>query len=185
MKTRRIIFALCCLALQPTIYADDEATLKKTIATEVEMMNSSASANFATAYINVTREVRDKKIRIYAVSSDAKTGIFKEGDFTVEVIYNEELAEANSKATGAYYQHNNNLILCYAGYRFASGNKDFGLRLVRMLAAANPSMTWSSLEQPPTSIQKILAGLEKNDDSIRLFLNDEKHWPSYVKMYGS
>lgn len=149
------------------------------------MIDSSATANFAAACINVTREVGDKKIRIYAVSPKAKTGSFKEGKFTIEVIYNHELTEADSKASGAYYQDNNNLILSFAGWQFSSGDKDLGLRLVRMLADANPNMEWSSPEQPPTSIQKTLAGLEKNDDSVKEFLADGKrNWPTYVSMYG-
>jgi hypothetical protein len=185
MNTRTIKIVLCCLVFQPVLYAEELATLKKQLAAEVDTLNSTASANFVTACINVTREVQQKRIRLYAISSSAKTGTFKEGDFTIQVIYNEELADMDTKVAGAYYQHNNHLILSFAACRFASGDKAFGLRLVRMIAAAHPSLTWSSPKQPPTPIQKILAGLEKDDDSVRQFLDDEKRdWPSYVKMYG-
>lgn len=163
---------------------DDRPVLKESATNLVAVIDATARANFEAACLNVTREAAQKRLRIYAVTPKAKTGTVKEGDFEIEVIYFRELAAEDKKAAGAYHQHNNHLVLRFAAAQFAAGKKALGLRLVRLLAEADPDMWWSSPTHPQLTVQKILAGLEKDDDSMKAFLKEESEdWAYRVKNY--
>jgi hypothetical protein len=185
MNASTITIAFCVALLASVSLAQDERPVLKESSTNlVAVIDSTARANFEAACLNITRDAAQKRFRIYAVTSKAKTGTLREGDFEIEVIYHRELAAEDKKAAGAYHQHYNHLVLRFAATQFAAGKKQFGLRLVRLLAEADPDMWWSSPTHPQLTIQKILAGLEKDDDSTKAFLKEESEdWAYRVKNY--
>ena len=182
----RVLLALglFCFAVPRLVSAGDNLDFKKQLQEEIDQGSATASATFASACINVTRDVRDKRLKIFSVSK-AKAGLYKKHGFKVEVIWNEEIADLDPKVSGAYHHHNNEVILTFAAWQFASGRKDLGLWLVRLIAEAQPNKMWSSSKQAPTVIKDILLGLEKNDGTAREFVESGKiNWPWYVETYG-
>ena len=185
MNTRSTTFTFCIALLSLAGVAQDHRPILKESTTNlVAIIESTAQANFETACLNITRDTAQKRLRIYVVLSKTKTGTVKEGDFEIEVIYHRELMVAEQRAVGAYHQHYNNLALTFAAAQFADGKKALGLRVVRILADAHPDMWWSSPTHRPLTIQKILAGLEKDDGSVKEFLEEErKDWEYRIKNY--
>src|SRR5208282_332910 len=172
MTTCFVKLAICFPLL--SMLGDGESerpALKESPARLVACIESTSRANYAAACINVTRDATQKRLRIYAVSLGAKTGKFKVDDYDIEVIYNNEMAVEGKTAAGAYHLQHNNLVLMFAAAQVASGNKGLGLSLVRLLAAAEPDLFWSSPTHSPLPIQKILAGIEKED--VKEFLKEE------------
>ena len=178
--------AVCLVMLTSFVYGSDERPiLKETPARLVACVESTARANYVAACVNVTRDVLQKRLKIYAVSLEAKTGKFKEGDFEIEVIYNAELAIEAKTAAGAYHEHNNHMVMAFAAAQFVAGKADLGLRLVRLIAGAQPDLFWTSSTHSPLTIQQILRGLEKNDESVKVFLKEKcESWTYNVKVYG-
>jgi hypothetical protein len=184
-SARTITFSFCIAVLPALGLAQqDRPSLKESPTNLVAVIDSTARANFEVACLNVTRDAAQKKLRIYAVTSEAQTGTVREGDFEIEVIYHRELAAEDKRAAGAYHQHNNHLVLRFAAAQFAAGKKALGLRLVRLLAEADPEMSWSIPTHQPLTIQKILAGLEKDDEMVKAFLREESEdWAYRLKNY--
>jgi len=148
----------------------------------LEHFQKEARANFATACIDVAREVARKHLTIYAVVR-TQSATTKEDGYEIEVIYHPELAKEHTETSGAYHHHHNHLVLTFAAAQFAAGKKQ--LALVRRLVEAQPEMWWSSPTHPPLTLKKILAGLEKDDESVRQFLKEEtEDWTYRVKTYG-
>ena len=131
-----------------------------------------ASSDFAAACINLTRDVQDKRLTVYAVVATAKTGVTNEAGFTIRVTYHPELEENYKGSAGSFIQHYNGCLLDFALAQFAGGKKALGLRLVRLLAEAAPEISWSSMRIQPTNIKKILAGLEADDGSVSDILKE-------------
>jgi hypothetical protein len=164
---------------------DDRPILKESPARLVACMESTARANLLAAYVNVTRDATQKKLRIYAVALPGKPGTFRQSGYQIEVIYNTELALQAKTAGGPYNQQHNSVLLTFAAAQFASGKKQLGLYLVKLLASAEPEMFWSSPTHPVMTMQEIIAGLEKNDASVADFLKDEsQQWADILKRYG-
>ena len=129
-------------------------------------------------------DVDHKKVRIFTTVPSLETKRLKEFGFEVEIIYNYELASASNGVASSRFQ-NNNQVLSFAAAQFTSGNKAFAKRLVGLLAEAEPSLFWSSPTEPVIAIKQILAGLEKDDESVKPFLADETQtWKETVKRYG-
>ena len=150
----------------------------------IEPFQKEARANFVTACMNVTREAARKKLTIYATTRP-KMQTTKLGDYEVETLFHSELAKEHKEVSGAYYAHHNNLMLTFAAAEFAAGKKEFGIGLVEMLVNAQPDMWWSSPEHPSIWVKDILAGLKKNAQSVRKFLQEESEdWKYRVKTYG-
>jgi hypothetical protein len=151
----------------------------------IDSSNSSARADFEAACINVTRQVKQKRLLIFATLPAKKGRAIKEGDFEVEVYYNPDLAKEKSTASGAYLQHHNSKILTFAAAQFAAGKKEFGLHLVKLLAEAQPDIWWSSPTHDSITIQEIVDGLEAGGDPVRQFLKEESEdWDYRVKTYS-
>ncbi len=145
---------------------------------------ATGSADYAAACISVTQAVKRKALLIFAVTPTAKTGVFKEGDWEVQVVFSQDIYKHDSKA-GAFYQHSNGGVLSYAAWQYSSGNRDLALRLIRRLAEAQPGLNWSSPSHPPTTIQQILSGLENADGSMTQYLKeDSEWWLSRAKEFG-
>lgn len=179
----RIIF---CIGLwsRVALAQDARPAFKESTTNLVTVIDATARADFQVACLNVTREAAEKKLRIYAVTPKAKPGTVKEGDFEIEVIYHSELAAEDKRAAGAYHQHNNQLVLCFAAAQFVAGKKALALRLVQLLAEADPDMWWSSPTHSPLTIQKIFSGLEKNDETVKTFLKEQtEYWAYRVRYY--
>jgi hypothetical protein len=186
MNASTITIGFCvALSASVSLAQNDRPALKESATNLVSVIGSTARANFEVACLNITRDAAQKRLRIYAVTPKAKTGTVREGDFEIEVIYHRELEAEGKKAAGAYHQHYNHLVLRFAASEFAAGKKELGFRLVRLLAEADPDIWWSSSTHPQLTIQKILAGLEKNDQSVKGFLKEESEdWAFRVKTYA-
>ena len=150
---------------------------------DLEHFQKEARVNFATACIDVAREVARKHLTIYAVVR-TQSATTKEDGYEIEVIYHPELAKEHTETSGAYHHHHNHLVLTFAAAQFAAGKKQLALALVRRLVEAQPEMWWSSPTHPPLTLKKILAGLEKDDESVRQFLKETEDWTYRVKTYG-
>ena len=147
----------------------------------VDQQMKTASSDFAAACISLTRDVQDKRLTVYAVVSTAKTGVTKEAGFTICVTFHRTLAENYAGSSGSYQQHYNNCLLDFALEQFAEGKRGLGIRLVRLLAEAEPELSWSSMRIQPTNIKKILASLEADDGRLADMLKEavrDWHWRS-------
>jgi len=183
MRTPTLTLLVMCSALavaqdaQPPTRTPAETAL-------IDHFQQEARANFVTACIDVTREAARKHLTIYAVVRTT-TGTTKEDGYEIEVIYHPELKKEHTETSGAYHHHHNHLVLTFAAAQFAAGKKQLALRLVRRLVDAQPEMWWSSPTHQPLTLKKILAGLEKDDESVRQFLKEEtEDWAYRVKTYG-
>jgi hypothetical protein len=186
MSIRSIQLA-ACFSVLPVVAgaAEDRPVFHESPARLVECIESSARANFATACVNVTRDALQKRLRIYATSPAAKVGKFKADGCEVELIYNPEIAIESKTAAGPYYQHHNHLVLKFAAAQYTAGKRGIGLLLVKLLAQAEPGIFWSSPTHPPLTIQRILAGIEADDEVVKPFLREESEdWPIKLKTYG-
>jgi hypothetical protein len=77
------------------------------------------------------------------------------------------------------------MVMAFAAAQFVAGKADLGLRLVRLIAGAQPDLFWTSSTHSPLTIQQILRGLEKNDESVKVFLKEKcESWTYNVKVYG-
>ena len=186
MNTRTFRTGVWFVLLLTAAHGEDERPiLKESPARLVACMESTARANLVAAYVNITRDAVQKKLRIYAVSLSAKTGQFTQDGYQIEVIYNNDLALEGKTAGGPYHLQHNHVVLQFAAAQFASGKKDLGLHLATLLAAAEPDLFWSSPTHPVMTIQQIIAGLEKNDTSVAEFLKDGSGaWADILKRYG-
>jgi hypothetical protein len=186
MKKCLLTIAFCSALLVTTGRADDHRPiLKESPARLVACMESTARANLLAAYVNITRDAAQKRLRIYAVALPAKAGNFKQEGYEVEVIYNNELALKDKTAAGPYHRQHNAVMLTFAAAQFASGKKEFGLYLAKLLASAEPDLFWSSPTHPVMTMQQIIAGLEKSDGTVAEFLKDEREqWSDILKSYG-
>ena len=174
-----ILSAVSAFSQDPKFLAENPA-LKPIL----DQMQREARANFEAACMDVTREVAEKRVKIYAVARPNLTKVKQDG-FEIEVLYHPELAKEHVEVSGAYHNHHNHLVLTFAAAQFAAGKKELGLRLVRLLAQVQPEMWWSSPDHPPITLKKILAGLEQDNESVRQFLKEESDdWKYREKTYG-
>jgi hypothetical protein len=185
---KKCLFTICfssALLVTTARAEDDRPILKESPARLVACMESTARANLLAGYVNITRDTAQKSLRIYAVALPAKAGKFKQDGYAIEVIYNNELALQGKTATGPYHHQHNAVMLTFAAAQFASGKKEFGLYLIKLLASAEPDLFWSSPTHPVMTLQQIIAGLEKKDGSVAEFLKDEhEQWADILKSYG-
>jgi len=184
---RCLIKVFFCLAILLTVARgeDGRPILKESPARLVACMESTARANLLAAYVNITRDAAQRSLRIYAVALPAKAGKFKQEGYQVEVIYNNELALKGKTAAGPYHHQHNAVMLTFAAAQFASGKKELGIYLAKLLARAEPDLFWSSPTHPVMTMQQIIGGLEKSDGSVAEFLKDEsEQWADILKSYG-
>jgi hypothetical protein len=185
MKITNVIIGIyvCAVTLSLLAQDDNRPILKEPPAKLVRVMESMGIEVVMAARINVTHDVAKKSIRIFSVVSERKSGKLKEDDYDVEIIYNADIASSKVGVVSYHSQHNYQ-ILAFAASQFASGKKAFGRYLVGRLAEAEPELFWSSPTHPVMTIQQILAGLEKDDETVRDFLRDEsEYWYESVKNY--
>jgi hypothetical protein len=175
-----------CVALLPFIVRaeDDRPILKESPARLVACIESMGREIYVAARISVADDVAHKRLRIFTTVPGLETKRLKESGFEVEIMYNYELACANNGIASSRYQ-NNAQVLSFAASEFTSGNKALAKRLVGLLAEAEPSLCWSSPADPLITIKQIVAGLEKDDETVKPFLADETQtWKETVKKYG-
>jgi hypothetical protein len=151
----------------------------------VAIIDSTDRANYAAASINFTRDVAAKKLRLYASTPKVETGVRKIGEYEVEVIYHPELVAEEKTCAGAYHLMYDGKVFSFAIAQFAAGNKDLGLSLVKLIAETQPDYWWSSPSHPPMMIKDIIAGLEKEDESVKEVLKEEtEEWTYILNKYG-
>jgi hypothetical protein len=163
---------------------DERPLLKQSPAMLIGVIQTMAEANIAAARVNVAHDVAHKRLRIFSITPNVKTGEFKEFGYDLEIVYNADLASLKSGVSSYRFQ-NNNYVLSFAAAQFVSGNKAFAKRLVAILAEAEPNLCWFSPTNPVITIKHILVGLEKDDDTVKPFLKDwGQDWAETVKRYG-
>jgi hypothetical protein len=183
LLSRVVVFLAFLPVLAPA--SDEKPALKEAPARLVKCIESTARADHAAACINVTRDASLKRLRIYALSLGAKSGNVKEGGYDIEIIYNSEMAAESKTAAGAYHLQHNQLVLTFAGAQLAAGEKSLGQALVKLLAAAQPELCWSSPAHSPVPIRRILTGIEKGGDEVRVFLKEAtEDWNYKLRLYG-
>jgi hypothetical protein len=171
MRTLIFVCLLVCCAIAPAqntnspdfIPVEKFSPIEKAM---VEREMKAASSDFAAACINLARDVQDKRLTVYSVVSTIQTGITNESGFKIQVIYHSALAVNYEDNLGSYQRHYNSCLLDFALAQYAEGKKALGLRLVRLLAEAEPQLSWSSMRIQPTNIRKILVSLEADDGSL-------------------
>jgi hypothetical protein len=131
----------------------------------VEREMKAASSDFAVACINLSRDVKEKRLTVYSLVPNNR-GTTNESGFKIQVIYDKSIAENHVDGMGTYQAHYNGCLLDFALAQYAEGKKALGLRLVRLLDEAEPRSWWSSPDIQPTSVKKILASLETDDGKI-------------------
>jgi hypothetical protein len=186
MSRHTIVTVLCIAVSAMLVQAENERPIMRESQTNlVNCIESIARGNVAVARVSVAHDAAQKRVRVFAVAFGGKTGTFKVSRYNVEIIYNVNIAmEAKVGVVSYQYQHNCQ-VLEFAAAQFAAGKKALGRRLVRFLAKAQPDLFWSDPAHPAMTIEKILAGLERDDKSVEAFLKDEmESWAETVKIYG-
>jgi hypothetical protein len=135
-------------------------------------LNKSALANFTAASINVTRDAAAKRLTIYSFSQSLPTKAVQVEDYSVQIIFRRELAAVHAESTGSYVQHYHGCLLDFAAAQFAEGKKAFGLGITKLLAQADPSLSWSSLRIDPLNIKQIVEGMEADDGRLADLLKE-------------
>lgn len=181
-----IISSIVCLALLPAVVCaeDEHPALKESPAQLVAVIQSMAEENTEMAWINVAHDVTEKRLRIFSTTAPPKAGETKLSGYHLEIIQIADAA-AFKNGAGSYRFQNNNALLSFAASKFASGKKAFAVELVSILANAEPDLGWSTPTHPVMTVQQILAGLQKDDDTVKDFLTDwSQHWTNTVSKYG-
>jgi hypothetical protein len=151
----------------------------------VEAHMKEASANFATACINLNRDIQEKRLTIYSVETAAKSCVTNLSDFTVQTIYHPELSQNYEKVSGSYMAHYNSCLLDFALAQYADGKKALGIGLVRLLSQAEPELEWSSARISSIPVKSILASLEADDRSLTPMLKEASgDWRQREKDYN-
>jgi hypothetical protein len=187
MKTARLIIGTFICTVTLLLLAqdrDERPLLKEPQAKLANAIQSMAAENVMAARINVAHDAAKKRVRIFSIVSGGRTGEFKEYGYNLEIIYNANIA-SSKVGVGSYHFQHNNQILAFAAAQYASGKKTLGRRLIGYIAEAEPDLCWSSPTHPVMSIQQILAGLEKDDETVRDILKDSsEYWNISVRVYG-
>jgi len=133
-----------------------------------------SEGNFWAARINVSRDVRAKNILIFAVVP-LKSHVEKVGEYDVAVIYSKHIADVHVKNSGEYTNHHNDWVLNFAATQYAQGRKDVALRLMEMLAQAEPDLELSEPDIPDVPIKELLRGAKAGDSSTDAWILKEAH----------
>jgi hypothetical protein len=188
MKSAKLIIGACICTATLLSFAqevDNRPALKESPEILVRAIESITLESVMAARVNVTHDVAKKRVRIFSIIPGEKSREFKEDGYDMEIIYNANIA-SSKVGVGSYHFQHNNQILAFAAAQYASGKKKFGRFLIGRLAEAEPDLAWSSPTHPVMTIQEILAGLEKDDETVRDFLKDEsEYWNESVKIYGA
>ncbi len=169
MRALAVVIALCSfggLACSQTNVRP--ATVQELLDREM----SAASSDFAAACINLTRDIHDKRLTVYAVVSTAKAGVTNVAGFSIRVTYHRELEKNYSGSSGSYQQHYNGCLLDFALAQYAEGKKVLGIALVQLLAEAEPELWWSSARIQPIDIRKILTDMKNDEASLANMLKE-------------
>ena len=150
----------------------------------IQVINSISREVVTAAYVNVTHDVESKNVRIFSIDAEGRKAPFKVGGYQVEVIFNPRIA-GTSAGVDSYRCQHNNAVLTFAAAKFASGEKELGLSLIKLLAKAEPDLFWD-MPQPVMKIDEIQRRLIKDDGSLKDFLSEKNDaWQNIVKQYGS
>jgi len=82
MRTLTVILGLCGFALSVRSETNEQPAIVRTL---LEQGQQTVQSDLTTACINLTRDVQDKRLTVYAVVSTAKAGVTNQADFTIRV----------------------------------------------------------------------------------------------------
>lgn len=149
----------------------------------IGVINTVSAEVAIAARDNVAHDATLMSIRIFAKANQPKAPFNLDG-YRVEVIYNPNIAGIRA-GVGSYRLHHNAKVLIFAAAKYAAGQKEFGLSLIKLLAEAEPDLYWDS-PYPVMKIDEIQRRLIKDDGSLKTFLNEmNDKWQQIVKKYGS
>jgi hypothetical protein len=182
-----IISSIVCLVLLPAVICaeDERPILKESPERLVAAIQSMGAENVEMARINVAHDVVQKRLRIFSTTATPKAGDSKISGYHLEII---QVPNSTTFKGGpdSYRFQNNNALLSFAASQFVSGKKAFAIELVSILAKAEPDLFWSTPSHPVMTIQQILAGLQKDDDTVKDFLaHCSQEWTETIRKYGS
>jgi hypothetical protein len=181
------IFSVFAVALGQLLVADDlddRPILKEPPAKLIEVIENTSRENELIARMEVARDAMQKRVRIFSMQQGVRSGLFTNNQYTVEVLYNAGLNEFHLGVGSYSFQHNSD-VLCFAATLVASGDKSFGRWLIALLAEAAPELYWGNPEHPMVPVRNLLASLDKPDDTLKAFLQDENQlWHDIVRVYG-
>ena len=182
-----IIFASVWLALLPAMVCaeDDRPIMHESPTRLISVTESIVEENTKMAWLNVVHDVAHKRLRIFSATAVLKTAESDIFGYHLEII---QISDAAKFINGpaSYRFQNNGAILMFAASQFVSGQKAFARRLVSLLADAEPGLFWSTPTHPVMTVKQILAGLEKDDDTVKDFLADwSQEWTYTVRKYGT
>src|SRR4051812_45220638 len=109
----------------------------------VNTLNKTAQANFIAASINLTRDALERKLTIYSFSQSLPTKVVRIEGYSVQIIFRRDLQAVHDESAGSYIQHYHGCLLDFAAAQFAEGEKATGVALTRLLAQADPNLSWS------------------------------------------
>lgn len=164
-----------------------EAQKDLLITNMTETVNVSAQANFHTACLTVTRDVKRKHITIFALHAAARSEVHGVEGYEIETVYHPDLADFRFKPTaGTFFEHNNHLVLSFAASEYAAGRKVLAMELVKQLAKVHPEIIWYSHEDHGSlPIAKILSGLQSGGSDLKDFLKEQTDdWKWKAEKYG-
>lgn len=165
--------------------AEEPPALRDSPSRFIECIEATGRANLLAARANVTRDIAQKRIRIFSLSLEARqTQRLLEG-YQVEVIYLNDLATVAKSAAAPYHEQHNLAIWSFAAAEYEAGRRNFSLQLMRLLAASEPDLFWSTPQHKPMTIRQIIIALEGADPEAKNFVTDQaQQWKSDLKLYG-
>lgn len=150
----------------------------------INVINLVSREVVTAARVAVVHDMGSRNIRIFTAKPEGTRSPFKVNGYEVEVIYNVRIGSSRA-GVGSYRFQHNDAVLTFAAAKFASGEKELGLSLLKLLADAEPKLFWDS-PSPVMPIDQIVKGLSKDDGSLKDFLKEmSDEWQQMAKDYGT
>lgn len=191
MKLPKLIAGFLGCSLAVSVFAqsrEERPILKESPARLVSVIESLNEENVVAARINVAHDAANHRVRIFSIVPGKKTEEIEESGYHLEIIHNATM-QAGMSGAGTYHFTHNFEVLTFAAAQFAAdktAEKSFSRQLIKRIAQAEPSLGWSTPAHPWMTIQQILEGIGKNDDTIKDFLAERSEdWNiNTIKYYG-
>ncbi len=149
-------------------------------------LSETGKADFHAACLNVTRDAQAKRLRIFGMHAASRSELLEAHSYKLDIIYHPDLSLRWKKTMGAYYEHNNHLVLNFAASEYSAGHKALAVWIIKHLAQVHPDIVWYSHEKNGHfTIQAILRGLEADDPNLNSFLKEQSDdWKWKCETYG-
>lgn len=105
--------------------ADERPILKEPPVKLVGLIESLSKEYMEADRVNITYDIAEKRVRIFSSVSDGKIGVFNDNGYTIQIVYNRNIA-ASKLGVGSYHFQHNVHVLTFAAAEFAAGRRAFG-----------------------------------------------------------